>query len=75
MVSHIRFAHFGRVILRQIPKPVFFVISAAIIVTISFIFKTRSVQMFGYLILGSIMIYMVVGIIQGKKLSLSAFNI
>ena len=24
MVSHIRFAHFGRVILKQIPKPLFF---------------------------------------------------
>jgi CDP-diacylglycerol--serine O-phosphatidyltransferase len=69
MVSHIRFAHFGRVILKQIPKPIFFVISAAIIVTLSFIFKTKSVQMFGYLILGAVMVYMVTGIIQGKSLS------
>ena len=74
MVSHIRFAHFGRVILKQIPKPVFFTVSAAIIVTLSFILRTRSVQMsvqmFGYLILGSIIVYMLVGIIQGKKISL-----
>ncbi len=74
MVSHIRFAHLGRVILTQIPKPVFFVISAAIIVTLSFIFKTRSVQMFGYLILGSVMIYIITGNIvagfrSGGKLS------
>jgi CDP-diacylglycerol--serine O-phosphatidyltransferase len=75
MVSHIRFAHFGRVILNQIPKPVFFIFSAVIIVTISFLLRTRSVQMFGYLILGSIMLYMVTGIIQGKKISLSASNI
>ncbi|MFC1838559.1 CDP-alcohol phosphatidyltransferase family protein [Thermodesulfobacteriota bacterium] len=75
MASHIRFAHFGRVILRQIPKPVFFVISAAIIITISFILKTKSVQMFGYLILGSVLVYIVTGIIQGKKFSLSALNI
>ncbi len=74
MVSHIRFAHFGRVILKQVPKPVFIVLSAAIIVTISFILKTKNAQMFGYLILGSIMVYMVVGIIQGKKFSSSAFN-
>ena len=67
MVSHIRFAHFGRVILRQIPKPVFFVISAAIIVTLSYIFKTRSVQMFGYLILISIVVYIIAGILQGKN--------
>jgi CDP-diacylglycerol---serine O-phosphatidyltransferase len=61
MVSHIRFAHFGRVILKEIPKPVFFLISASIIITLSFIFKTKNVQMFGYLILGSVIVYMVVG--------------
>jgi len=61
MVSHIRFAHFGRVVLKKIPKPVFFLISAAIIITLSFIFKTKNIQMFGYLILGSVFVYMVVG--------------
>jgi CDP-diacylglycerol--serine O-phosphatidyltransferase len=61
MVTHIRFVHFGRVILKQIPKPVFFVISAAIVITLSFIFKTKNVQMFGYLILGSVFVYMVIG--------------
>ncbi|MBU0463588.1 MAG: CDP-alcohol phosphatidyltransferase family protein [Proteobacteria bacterium] len=61
MVSHIRFAHFGRVILKQIPKPVFFMISASIIIILSFILKTKNVQMFGYLILGSVLVYMVVG--------------
>lgn len=77
MVSHIRFAHFGRIILKQVPKPVFFVISAAVIVILSFIFKTRSgsVQMFGYLILGSAMVYIIIGIIQGKKFSIQAFDI
>ncbi len=67
MVSHIRFAHFGRIILNKIPKPLFFMISAAIIVTLSFIFKTRSVQMFGYLILASVLVYIVMGSIQAKK--------
>ena len=61
MVSHIRFTHFGRVILKKIPKPLFFLISAAAIITLSFIFKTKNVQMFGYLILGSVIVYMVVG--------------
>jgi CDP-diacylglycerol---serine O-phosphatidyltransferase len=61
MVTHIRFAHFGRVILKKIPKPLFFLISASIIITLSFIFKTKNVQMFGYLILGSVFFYMVVG--------------
>ncbi|MCK5836779.1 MAG: CDP-alcohol phosphatidyltransferase family protein [Desulfobacula sp.] len=61
MASHIRFAHFGRVILKHIPKPVFFLISAAIIVTLSYIFKTKDIHMFGYLILSSVLVYMVVG--------------
>ncbi len=61
MISHIRFVHFGRVILKQIPKPVFFLISAAIIIILSFLFKTKNVQMFGYLILCSVMVYMVAG--------------
>ncbi len=61
MVSHIRFAHFGRVILKKIPRPVFFMICASIIVLLAFILKTKNIQMFGYLILGSVLSYMVVG--------------
>jgi len=61
MVSHIRFAHFGRVILKQLPRPLFFMLSAMIIVTISFVLKTKSVQMFGYLILSSVILYMIAG--------------
>ena len=68
MISHIRFAHFGRVILRQIPRPIFFMSSAAIIIAIAFILKTKNVQMFGYLILSSVIIYMIVGrrMVPGK---------
>ncbi len=61
MVSHIRFAHFGRVILKQIPKPIFFLLSSSIIITISYILKTKSVHMFGYLILTAVILYMVAG--------------
>ncbi len=61
MVSHIRFAHFGRVIMKQIPRPLFFLASATVTVTIAFILKTKSVQMFGYLILCSVIIYMLAG--------------
>jgi len=61
MVSHIRFAHFGRVILKQIPKPLFFLMSATIIVTIAFVLKTKNSQMFGYLILCSVLLYMIAG--------------
>ncbi|NLA74334.1 MAG: phosphatidylserine synthase [Deltaproteobacteria bacterium] len=66
MVSHIRFAHLGRVILRKIPRPLFFVISAGIIVTVSLIFKTKSPKMFGYLILSAIVVYMITALIQNK---------
>jgi CDP-diacylglycerol--serine O-phosphatidyltransferase len=61
MVSHIRFAHFGRVILKKIPKPVFFMISASIIVTLSFVIKTKNAQMFGYVILASVIVYIIAG--------------
>lgn len=61
MVSHIRFAHFGRVILKQLPKPIFFVLSATIIVTIAYLLKTKNVTMFGYLILSAVTFYMVAG--------------
>ncbi|GAB6190380.1 CDP-alcohol phosphatidyltransferase family protein [Desulfocastanea catecholica] len=67
MVSHIRFAHFGRVILKQIPKPLFILLSALIIVTIAFILKTKSVHMFGYLILCSVGIYLIAGRIYLKQ--------
>ncbi len=58
MISHIRFAHFGRVILKQVPKPLFFLISAAVIIVLAYIIKTRDIEMFGYLILGALGVYM-----------------
>jgi CDP-diacylglycerol---serine O-phosphatidyltransferase len=61
MVSKIRFAHFGRIILKKVPKPLFFMACAMIIVLISFVLKTRSVEMFGYFILASVVLYMFIG--------------
>ena len=61
MISHIRFAHFGRVILKEIPKPLFFVACAAMVLTISYIIKTRNVEMFGSLILFTVLVYMLAG--------------
>ncbi len=61
MVSRIRFAHFGRIIIKRIPKPLFFLASATTIVLIAFVFKTKSAQMFGYLILASVVLYMITG--------------
>jgi CDP-diacylglycerol---serine O-phosphatidyltransferase len=61
MVSTIRFAHLGRIILKQVPKPLFFTISAAIIVVIAFVLKTRNVELFGYFILSSVLLYLFIG--------------
>ncbi len=61
MVSHIRFAHFGRVILKRVPKPFFFLASAFLVIFIAFILKTKNAQMFGYLILTAVTCYMIAG--------------
>ncbi len=61
MVSHLHFAHFGRVIIRRVPRPLFYTMCAIMVVTLSFVFKTRNVEMFGYVILGSVSLYMVIG--------------
>lgn len=59
MVSHIRFAHFGKVIMKQIPKPLFFMLSATIIIVMAFVLKTKSPNMYGYAILSSVIVYMI----------------
>ena len=61
MVSHLQFAHFGRVIIRQVPRPLFFTMCAFMVVALSFVFRTKNVEMFGYVILCSVFLYMVVG--------------
>lgn len=61
MVSHIRFTHFGRIMLKRIPKPVFFMVSAMITVCLAFILKTKNVQMFGYLLSGAVLLYILTG--------------
>ncbi len=61
MVSHIHFAHFGRIILKQLPRPLFFLLSATIIVIIAYLLKSKNVTMFGYLILVSVFSYMIAG--------------
>ncbi|MGI9536581.1 MAG: CDP-alcohol phosphatidyltransferase family protein, partial [Desulfocapsaceae bacterium] len=61
MVSHLQFAHFGRVIIQQVPRPLFFPMCAFMVVALSFVFRTKNVEMFGYVILCSVLLYMVVG--------------
>lgn len=61
MVSTIRFAHLGRVILKQVPKPLFFTLSAATIMVIAFVLKTRNVELFGTIILCCVLAYIFIG--------------
>ncbi|HBT97292.1 MAG TPA: phosphatidylserine synthase [Desulfobulbaceae bacterium] len=61
MISRIQFAHFGRILLKKVPRPVFFSLSAAIIIILAFIFKTKSIGMFAALILVSVAVYMICG--------------
>ncbi len=61
MVSHIRFAHFARVIVKQLPRPIFFLCSTAIIIAIAYVLKTKNFTFFGYLILTSVLLYMALG--------------
>lgn len=68
MVSTFRFAHLGRVVLKKMPRPIFFSISAAIILLFSYVCKTKSAHLFGILILVSVILYMVVGRIFLDKL-------
>jgi CDP-diacylglycerol--serine O-phosphatidyltransferase len=59
----------GRVILKQIPKPIFFLISATIIVVLAYILKTKNIHMFGYLLLASVVFYLAAGRIWAQKIS------
>ncbi len=61
MVSTIRFAHLGRIILKKVPRPLFFTLSAVTIMVIAFVLKTRNVELFGYLILFSLLLYLFIG--------------
>lgn len=61
MVSTIRFAHLGRVILKQVPKPLFYTLSAGTIMVIAFVLKTRNVELFGTIILCCVLAYIFIG--------------
>ncbi len=59
LVSHIRFVHFGRVILRRVPR-VFIVIFGFIVVfIIAYLIKARDPEMLGALLLMSFLIYLI----------------
>lgn len=61
MASHIHFAHFGRFMIQRIPRPIFFLMCSAQVVILAFVFKTQNVELFGYIILISMLLYMLLG--------------
>jgi len=61
MASKMRFAHFGRLIIKRIPRPIFFLMCAVQVVILAFVFKTKNVELFGFIILGSMLLYMLIG--------------
>ncbi|MFA5985985.1 MAG: CDP-alcohol phosphatidyltransferase family protein [Parcubacteria group bacterium] len=68
MVSHICFAHFGRVIMEKMPKPLRLLNEALVVILLAYIAKTQSIAMFGYFLLSLAIIY----VITGRKMAIDA---
>ncbi len=61
LVSHVRFVHFGRVLLRRTSRTLKVVIGFLIVFVIAYLFKTRNPEMLGAILLVSFLIYAVIG--------------
>jgi CDP-diacylglycerol--serine O-phosphatidyltransferase len=61
MASRMRFAHFGRLIIKRTPRPIFILMCSVQVVILAFVFKTRNVELFGFIILASMILYMLIG--------------
>ena len=59
LVSHIRFVHFGRVILRRLPRTLIVMFGFVIVFIIAYLIKARDSEMLGALLLISFLIYVV----------------
>ncbi|MFC1532856.1 CDP-alcohol phosphatidyltransferase family protein [Thermodesulfobacteriota bacterium] len=59
LVSHIRFVHFGRVILKRIPRPLIIVFGFIIVFIIAYLIKVRDSGMLGALLLICFLIYVI----------------
>ena len=59
LVSHIRFVHFGRVILRRIPRTIIIIFGFIIVFIIAYLLKARDSGMLGALLLFSFILYIV----------------
>jgi len=59
LVSHIRFVHFGRVILRHIPRTFIILFGFVIVFIIAYLIKARDSAMLGGLLLICFLIYLI----------------
>ena len=59
LVSHIRFVHFGRVVLRRAPRVLIVIFGFIIVFIIAYLIKARDPQMLGALLLMSFLIYVI----------------
>lgn len=59
LVSHVRFVHFGRMVLRRIPRTFTVLIGFAIVFMIAYFTKARDSQMLGALLLTCVSIYII----------------
>ena len=61
LVSHIRFVHFGRVILRRTSRTIKVLMGFVIVFVIAYLIKARNPEMLGGILLLSFLIYAVIG--------------
>lgn len=61
LVSHVRFVHFGRVLLRRTSRTLKVVIGFLIVFVIAYLLKARNPEMLGAILLVSFLIYAVIG--------------
>ena len=71
LVSHIRFVHFGRVILRRIPRSLMIIFGFIVVFIIAYLIKVRNPEMLGALLLISFLIYLLT---SSKTFSLKSFG-
>lgn len=61
LVSHIRFVHFGRVILKRIPRSLMVIFGFMVVFLIAYLIKARNPEMLGAILLVSFLIYLITG--------------
>ena len=61
LVSHIRFVHFGRVILRRISRSLMVIFGFLVVFVLAYLIKTRDPEMLGAILLLSFLIYVLMG--------------